>query len=171
MDWSGLVKQLEVPDGFAVPEELVHGSLRATVLGRDDLDDDVRGINSSLDLIRRTRGGGWPTEPVTAECDYMDLVWHETEFREGYSYSYVVRDLDGSYIGCAYLYPMGRRTPLSDELSDHDVDVSWWVTTDAYAAGRYAELHEALRHWLDEAFPFERPHFSNAEIPDRGGLR
>jgi hypothetical protein len=27
----------------------------------------VRGINASLDLIRRTRGGTWPTGPVTEE--------------------------------------------------------------------------------------------------------
>jgi hypothetical protein len=46
-------------------------------LTRDDLDDDVRGINASLELIRRTRGGGWPTAAVTAEDNYVDLVWHD----------------------------------------------------------------------------------------------
>ena len=59
-----------------------------------DLDDDVRGIDASLELIRRTRGGGWPTEPVTTEGNYLDLVWHEREFREGDSFSYVVRERD-----------------------------------------------------------------------------
>ena len=29
---------------------------------------------------------------------------------------------------CCYLYPMGRRTPLTEELLTYDVDVSWWVT-------------------------------------------
>jgi hypothetical protein len=166
MDYSGLIKRLDVPEGFAMPRELAHGEVVATVLGREDLDDDVRGINASLDLIRRTRGGGWPTEPVTAEYNYTDLVWHEAEFREGYSYSYVVRDRDGAYLGCAYLYPMGRRTTLSEDLLVHDVDVSWFVTTDAYAKGLYAELYRALQHWLDNDLPFERPYFSNAEIPD-----
>jgi RimJ/RimL family protein N-acetyltransferase len=168
VDYSGLVKSLVLPAGFVAPRELTHDGIRATVLGRDDLDDDVRGVNSSLDLIRRTRGGGWPTEPVTAEDNYVDLVWHEHEFREGYSFSYVVRDLDGGYLGCCYLYPMGRRVVLTEELLQHDVDVSWWVTPAAYEAGFYTALYHALLRWIDEDFPFTRPYVSNAEVPASG---
>ena len=62
--------------------------------------------------IRRTRGGDWPEEAVTPEFDLADLIWHEVEFRDGYSYSYTLRDAEGGYLGCAYLYPMGRRTEL-----------------------------------------------------------
>ena len=32
---------------------------------------------------------------------------------------------------------MGRRTPLTGELIHHDVDVSWWVTPEAYDRGHY----------------------------------
>jgi hypothetical protein len=137
----------------------------ATVLGRDDLDDDVAGINASLELIRRTRGGDWPEEPVTPEFNFVDLVWHECEFRDGYSFSYVLRDAGGGYLGCAYLYPMGRRTELTDELAQHDVDVSWWVTADAYEAGYYDRAFEGLRRWVSEDFPFTRPYWSNRELP------
>jgi Acetyltransferase (GNAT) domain len=165
MDYAGLIKKLEVPPGYAPPQELVHGDIRARVLGRDDLDDDVRGINSSIELIQRTRGGGWPTEAVTAEDNYADLVWHEVEFRDGYSFSYVVRDADDRYLGCCYLYPVGRRVPLSEELVKHDVDVSWWVTTDAYEQGYYTKVYDALVRWIDAAFPFTNPYFSNVEIP------
>src|SRR5215468_6827685 len=126
MDYAQLTKKLVLPDGAAVPTRLAFDDLVATVLGRRDLADDVRGINASLALIQETRGGGWPTEPVSDEFDYIDLVWHECEFREGYSYSYVVRTDAGGYVGCCYLYPMGRRTPLTAELLDCDVDVSWW---------------------------------------------
>jgi RimJ/RimL family protein N-acetyltransferase len=164
MDYTGLVKNLVLPPGFTPPRELAHEDIRATVLGRDDLDDDVAGINRSLDLIRRTRGG-WPPEPVTVEDDYADLVWHEVEFREGYSFSYVVRCDDGRYLGCCYLYPMGRRVTLTADLMRHDVDVSWWVTTEAYEQGYYATLHEALTGWVVTDLPFTNPYFSNAEIP------
>jgi hypothetical protein len=81
---------------------------------------DVHGINSSIELIRRTRGGGWPTEPVSEEVDYVDLVWHECEFRERYSFTYAVYDAAGQYLGCCYFYPMGRRTPLDERLLRHD---------------------------------------------------
>jgi len=161
----GFVKKLSLPEGFDPPRRLVYEDVVATVLGREDLDDDVRGINSSLDLIRRTRGGRWPEEPVTTEFNFVDLVWHECEFREGDSFSYVLRDAEGGYLGCAYLYPMGRRKELTDELVQHDVDMSWWVTADAYEAGYYERAYEGLRGWSTEDFPFTDPFWSNAELP------
>ena len=165
MEYAGLVKRLRLPQDFTPPRELHFGRLRAIAITREDLDDDVRGINASLELIRRTRGGGWPTEPVTTEGNYMDLVLHEREFREHDSFSYVVRELDGGYLGCCYLYPEGRRVPLDDELITCDVDVSWWVTPDAYAGGYYAELFQALQEWVTTAFPFTKPYYSNRELP------
>jgi Acetyltransferase (GNAT) domain len=165
MDYSSFTKNLQLPPGFSAPTELAYEDIVARVLSRADLEDDVRGINASLDLIRRTRGGDWPTEPVTEEFNFVDLVWHECEFREGFSFSYAVYDSDGGYLGCCYLYPMGRRTELTEELLGYDVDVSWWVTPDAYERGFYEKLHRALQHWLTEQFPFERPYYSNAEIP------
>jgi hypothetical protein len=165
VNYSRLIKKLELPPGFAAPTRLTYEDLVARVLTRDDLDDDVRGVNESIALIHATRGGDWPTEPVTEEFDFVDLVWHEQEFREGTSFSYAVYDADGGYLGCFYLYPVGRRTELSEELLRCDVDVSWWVTPGAYERGYYEKLYRALGHWLAEEFPFEAPHYSNAEIP------
>lgn len=164
-DLSGLVKRLVTPEGFRAPAELSYDDIRARAISRADLQDDVRGINASIDLIRRTRGGGWPTEPVTEEFNYVDLVWHELEFREGYSFAYAVYDASGRYLGCCYLYPMGRRTPLTAELLRHDVDVSWWVTPEAYEQGYYVRLYQALRKWVTEDYPFTDPYFSNTEVP------
>ena len=165
MDWSILLRKLVLPAGFVAPARLEYEDLVAHAITRDDLQDDVRGINASIELIQRTRAGGWPTEPVTDELNYVDLVWHELEFREGSSFAYVVRDRDGGYLGCCYLYPMGRRTELTEQLVHHDVDVSWWVTPDAYARGRYEQLHRALQQWVADEFPFDAPYYSNAELP------
>jgi hypothetical protein len=112
MNYHGLVKRLSLPDEWMAPSELSYEDIRAFAINRDHLDDDVRGINASLDLIRRTRGGRWPAEPVT-----------------------------------------------------YDVDVSWWVTPDAYAHGYYSKLYAALRQWTDTRFPFWKPYYSNTEIP------
>jgi hypothetical protein len=161
----GYVKKLILPDGFDPPRRLTYEDVVATVLGRADLDDDVRGINASLDLIRRTRGGQWPEEPVTTDFNFVDLVWHECEFREGDSFSYVLRDADGGYLGCAYLYPLGRRSELTESLARHDVDVSWWVTADAYEAGYYERAYDGLQRWVIEDFPFTNPYWSNRELP------
>jgi hypothetical protein len=165
MELRGLVKRLVVPSGVIVPRELAHEDLRARAITRDDLSDDVNGINASLDLIRRTRGGRWPTEPVTEDFNYVDLVWHECEFRDDKSFTYVLRDADGAYLGCLYLYPMGGRTPLSEEMLAYDVDVSWWVTPPAYEAGWYPKVYAALQSWFADEIPFSAPYYSNAEIP------
>jgi hypothetical protein len=167
MEHRGLVKSLVLPAGYAPPRDLAYDDIRARALSRADLEDDVKGINASIELIQRTRGGGWPTEAVSEDFDYVDLVWHECELREGYSFAYAVYDAGGRYLGCCYLYPMGRRTPLTEELLKHDVDVSWWVTAEAYAQGQYAKLFVALQHWLAESFPFTIPYYSNVEIPGR----
>ena len=61
---------------------------------------------------------------------------------------------------------MGRRAPLTEELLKYDVDVSWWVTPDAYERSYYTKLYAALRHWIAGAFPFTKAYYSNTEIPD-----
>jgi hypothetical protein len=162
--YDQFIKKLVTPAGFMVPRRLRFEHLEARAITRADLADDVRGINASLELIARTRGGLWPTEPVTEEGNFVDLVWHEAEFRDGYSFTYAVYDTYGTYLGCCYLYPLGRRTELRESLLDYDVDVSWWVTPVAYERGDYATLHAALRHWMATEFPFWRPYYSNREM-------
>jgi hypothetical protein len=164
-DYSGLVKRFQLPPDFVAPAELAYEELVATALTRHDVSDDTAGINRSIDLIRRTRGGSWPTGPVTDEYNFVDAVWHELEFRDGTSFTYIVRETDGTYVGCAYLYPMGGRTELTPALLHHDVDVSWWVTPEAYDRGRYEMLYRALRSWVEESFPFRAPYYSNAAMP------
>lgn len=165
IDLGALVKPLVVPDGERPPPRLVHGDLVARALSRHDLRADVDGINASVALIRSTRGGGWPTGPVTDEEDYVDLVWHECEQREGYSYAYALYEHDRRYVGCCYFYPVGRRTPLSPDLLACDVDVSWWVTSEAWERGFYRRAHRALQVWLADDLPFAHPHWSNADLP------
>jgi hypothetical protein len=164
MDYANLIKKLVTPDGFSTPARLTYDDIEARALTRAANADDVRGINASVELIRRTRGGGWPEEPVTEESNFVDAVWHELEFRDGTSFTYTVHG-PGGYLGCAYLYPMGRRTELTAELMEYDVDVSFWVTPDGYERGYYEKLHAGLRQWLADGFPFWRPYWSNRELP------
>jgi hypothetical protein len=77
VDYASLIKKLRSPPGFTAPTRLTYENLFARAITRADLDDDVRGINTSIALIQRTRGGGWPTEPVTEDFNFVDLVWHE----------------------------------------------------------------------------------------------
>jgi hypothetical protein len=160
------IKKLDLPAGFTAPPKLVFEDLEARAISRADLSDDVRGINASIDLIKTTRGGSWPSEPVTEDYNFVDLVWHELEFREGASFTYAVYTASGRYLGCCYLYPMGRRVELTEDLARFDVDVSWWVTPIGYEQGYYVKLYRALRSWMRDIFPFKAVHYSNREIPE-----
>ena len=92
MDYQGLVKRLVLPAAWTPPAELAYDGIRAAAITRIHLHDDVQGINASIELIHRTRGGRWPTGPVTEDVNFVDLVWHECEFRDGRSFTYAVYD-------------------------------------------------------------------------------
>ena len=165
MDLTPYTKKLVLPAGFVPPRVLRYDDLVARAITRDDVAEDVLGINESLDLIRETRGGSWPSEAVTEDEIIVDEYWHECEFRDHKSFSFILRADGHGYVGCAYLYPLGVRQPLTHDLAQHDVDVSWWVTPTAYQAGYYAKGHDALRQWATQDYPFERPYYSNARMP------
>lgn len=166
MSHSECIKRFNFPESFAPPTSLDFDDLHARPLKRTDLEDDMEGVNSSLETIRQTRGGSWPEEAVTKDFDLLDLAWHEREFRDGDSFAYVVYNKSGEYTGCFYLYPMGHRTPLTEELADYDMDASWWVTAAAYEKGYYEKLYAALGQWLD-VFPVKKIYYSNKQIPTK----
>lgn len=153
-----------MPDGFSAPVRLEHEDLIARPLSRIDLQADLEGVNTSIDIIQKTRGGSWPTEKLTEEFDLLDLAWHEREFRDANSFAYVVYDTQGDYVGCVYIYAMGVRTDLSEGTSEYDADVSWWVTQAKYDAGYYEKLYMAVQAWLG-LFPFVKVYYSNKVIP------
>ena len=165
MDYRQFNKKLSLPKDFQPPLKLEFEDLVATPLSLKDLEEDLEAVNSSIEIIQKTRGGGWPDGYLTKEFNFLDLAWHEREFRDNDSFAYVIYDKNNKYIGCFYLYPMGLRTELTSELLDYDIDASWWVTTTAYEQGHYQKLYKALQHWLDE-FPFKKIYYSNREIPE-----
>lgn len=172
-DLSRHIKRLTLPPTFTVPKHLQHDTLTAEPLTRAHVLEDLEAVNDSGATIRATRGGSWPSEILTEDFNFLDLAWHEREFRDRISFAYAMRDNSvlredgkGEYVGCFYLNPLGARVPLSEELLEkYDVDVCWWVTTSAFAKGMYAVLYEGLKKWLKEDFPFDRPLFSNVVIP------
>ena len=164
MDYRNFVKKIDLPQDFKAPQELSYEDIVAKPLSRQDLIADMNAVNSSLDLIRQSRGGTWPSEAVSEEFDLLDLAWHEREFRDGSSFAYVVYNKAGTYVGCFYLYGMGHRAALTDDLLDFQVDASWWVDTKAYESGYYKKLQSALKTWLSDQFGFTKIYYSNKEM-------
>jgi len=164
MDYKVLTKRFSFPPDFSAPINFEYEDLRAKPLTRSDLHADIDAVNSSLEIIRKTRGGSWPDEAVSEEFDFLDLAWHEREFRDGDSFAYVVYDDKNNYVGCFYLYPMGYRTELSEENKSYEMDASWWVTQAAYEHGYYEKLYKAMKEWIT-VFPVSSIYYSNTDIP------
>ena len=152
-----------VPDNLEVPEKLEHTKFLARKLTARDVYLDYFAVMSSIDIIRSTRGGSWPTKELTFEDDLIDLAWHQREFEHKSSFAYTVMTPDETEcVGCFYLYPIGMR---GEAPEGSDVDVSFWVTQKAYDNGLYVELYKALDEWLRTKWPFKLVHYSNREIP------
>jgi hypothetical protein len=65
-------------------------------------------------------------------------------------------------LGCFFLYDAGTRKEVD---STYDVDVSFWVTQEAYDKGLYKKLYEEVKEFLKQ-WPFEKPYFSNDVLPE-----
>ena len=122
------------------------------------------GINASIELIHRTRGGPWPAEPVTKSS--TSSIW------SGTNASSAKATRSGTPCTKSATIP-GMLLPLSDgsphaphartarprcrrQLVGH---------ADAYRGGYYAKLHAALRGWINRRSRSLTPYYSNLEIP------
>ncbi len=145
-----MIKPLEIPEGFIAPN-IEKNDYRARKLSAKDVYLDYLAVMSSLKIIKKTRGGRWPTKDLSFEDDLIDLCWHQREFENQTSFAYTVMNNDETKcLGCFYLYPIGFRTSLNSENKEYNVDVSWWVIPEMYAAGFYKTLFNDVQLFLKE---------------------
>ena len=137
-----------VPDGFAVPRELVTGEFRLEPLGPQHNAGDYEAWMSSIDHIRATPGFGgrpWPDPGMTPEQNLGDLQRHAEDFAQRSGFTYTVLDGgSGRVIGCVYIYP--------SDGADGAADVRSWVRADR--ADLDVPVHDAVSAWLASAWPF-----------------
>ncbi len=151
------------PRDFTPPETITTNSFIVRKLCYADAVMDYDGVMSSIDIIRQTRGGDWPTKELTLLDNQIDLAWHQREFENKSSFAFIVTTLDNSKsLGCVYFYPPGFRNA---NVSLGDVDVSFWVTKEAYDNGLYPVLYKSIQDWLKVSWPFKNPVFSNTVLP------
>ena len=145
-----------VPDGFAVPRELVTEEFRLEPLGPQHNEGDFEAWMSSIDHIRATpgfEGRSWPDPAMTAEQNLGDLRRHAEEFAERSGFTYTVLDPDGRVVGCVYIYPAkGEEGAPAGEAAPGVADVHSWVRADR--ADLDVALHDAVAAWLADAWPF-----------------
>lgn len=154
---------MRIPKNFNPPQQLVTSNFFLRKLCAHDVYRDYLAVMANMDIIRKTRGGNWPTPSLTLEDDFIDLAWHQREFEYNRSFTFIVLSPDQSqYMGCVYFYPPNWRKEAPQEA---DVDVSFWVVQEAYDRGLYGELYGAVRSWLAKGWPFKHPFWTNQLLP------
>jgi len=141
-------------ENYQIPTKLTHSKFIARKLCATDNELDYAAWHSSIDLIRRTRGGNWPTAEMTKEENMIDLSWHQREFEYKSSFAFTVMNLDESEcLGCFYIYPFGEgmSSTIKPE-SGYDIEVSWWVTQKMFDLGFYKELEKFVKDFIRKTF-------------------
>ncbi len=144
-----------VPADFEVPGGLSTEVFRLEPLGPQHNAADHAAWTASIEHIRQTpgfAGRSWPDRPMSLAQNAADIASHARDFADRTGFAYTVLELaTGDVIGCVYFYPPRR--------DGYDVDVRSWVRADR--AGLDKPLHDLVRRWLAEAWPFTRPDYAS----------
>ena len=136
-----------VPEDFLIPEELETERFRLRMLSVEDVEKDYEAVVESRELLQSMFGGNWPREGFTLEENLADLQRHQQEFLSREAFAYTVVSLDESRVlGCVYIKPAQR--PKVDAV------VRMWVRQSEFDRGLDPVLFQAVKDWLDSAWPF-----------------
>lgn len=134
------------PDFSAVvlPRNFALGDFRFTPLSPEFTEEDFEVVTSSSVDLKGFFDDDWPTG-LTLDSNRIDLAWHEREFTTSRSFSWIVRDESGLYLGCFYIFP--------EIASRGHATAALWIK----AMERRGEILDAvaqlLQDWCKEALP------------------
>lgn len=150
--------QAFVPRDFAVPPGLETGEFRLRMLTVNDVVKDYDAVmTSAAHLATIWPGSAWPAG-LTLEQNLIDLGWHQKEFQIRRSFAYtVVRPDESSVLGCVYINPSAKQ--------GFDAAIHLWARQSELAGGLEQRLHEAVRAWVRERWPFRSPAFPGRDTP------
>ena len=148
-----------VPEDFKVPELLRTKHMRIRPLRASDVELDYRAVMSSRDHIRGVFGpdDDWPKDDLTIEDDLRALKNHEDEHDKRTAFTYTVMDQqEKECLGCVYFIPI--------HAEGYDVQIFFWVTTEAFKKGYDKELYDAVKKWVKKDWPFARVVYPGRDI-------
>jgi hypothetical protein len=104
-----------------IPTKHTLGTVKLNALTVDDLNRDFEAVmESAADIRAANPSDTWP-DGLTLDQNLIDLAWHQKEFQTRRSFTWVIEDFEGEYLGCLYVYPS-----IGGETS---ADVTWWWRT------------------------------------------
>lgn len=127
-----------------LPRHADLGLFRLAPLAPDAVDEDFAAVVASERVLVGAYGGDWP-RGLTLEENRIDLAWHEREFTLCRSFSWVLRDAQGTYLGCAYVYP--------EPGTRGQGKINLWLVDTPDRLARLAAYKPCLAAWLAPWLP------------------
>lgn len=126
------------------PRSAVLGAFHLTPLDPSVVEEDFAVVTASRAVLQGLFGDDWPVGLTLAE-NAIDLAWHEREFTSGRSFAWVIRDGQGVYLGCAYVYPdIGARGAGK---------VVTWMRDGPDRMAMLTPFNGAFMDWIDPYLP------------------
>jgi hypothetical protein len=150
-----------VPHDFQPPTLWEGDGFKVVPLGPELAEIDYRAYMSSIEHLQETFSYStrWPNADLTMEDAHEDMANEQRRFEARESFAYAVLTPDGTRErGCVYVRPARKQ--------GYDAAVRLWVTQEELDAGFDAELYEAVKKWIPEAWPvFKNVAYPGREIP------
>ena len=147
-----------VPEGFKAPYRKKHSKFSLRKLTVDEVKKDYEAVMSSRESLRQVfcENDDWPSDNMTIEENYMDLLEHQEEFDNniGFAYTVVTPD-DSRCIGCLYIYPFSHGV--------YDCRIFYWLVDDM-ADQLDSQFRDFIDKWIPVAFGFENPIFPGRDM-------
>ena len=86
-----------------LPRSFALGAYRMAPLSPEHVQEDFDAVHATAPLFDGIFGD-WPAGLTLAD-NLVDLSWHEREFTARRSFAWIIRDAEGLYLGCFYIYP------------------------------------------------------------------
>jgi len=140
-------EQMDAHPDFAdrtIPREASLGAFRLTPLSPAEVQEDFVVVRESTAVLTGLFGDAWP-DGLTFEENLADLTRHDREFRARQAFSWIARAADGTYLGCAYLYP--------DASGGGTGRIFTWIRRRPDRLALLAEFNAAFRAWLMPQLP------------------
>ena len=126
------------------PAEADLGVWRLSPLDPAAAEEDFAAVMASVRVLQGFFGNDWPLG-LTLEEDRVDLAWHAREFAFGRSFAWILRDRDGVYLGCVYVFPALGTTG--------EGEVYVWVVDRRDRRDLLAKVGPVLADWLGRWLP------------------
>ena len=127
----------------AWPRTFDLGAFQLTPLTAQEVEEDYAAVVKAGPLLVEI-WEGWP-EGLTLDENRVDLAWHDREFTLKRSFSWILRDAAGLYLGCFYVFPAAGARGTAEAVL--------WVGDVADRTAIAQAAYEALQLWLTKALP------------------